>query len=116
MDDEVLVEITSEESIAVVAFKSASIISPQGIANVSKQVKAFIEENHPNTVVFDFDRVKFFSSHVLGMLLDVRAELQKCNGEIVISGINPQLHRVFKITNLDTVFRFSLTQKTPPGK
>ncbi len=106
MDDEVLVEITSEEGIAVVAFKSASIISPQAIANVSKQVKAFIDENHPNTIVFDFEQVKFFSSQVLGVLLDIRAGLENRNGEIAISGINPQLHRVFKITNLDTVFRF----------
>ena len=57
-------------------------------------------------MIFDFGSVKFFSSQVLGLLLDIRAKLETYNGEVVISAINPQLHRVFKITNLDKVFRF----------
>jgi anti-anti-sigma factor len=43
---------------------------------------------------------------VLGLLLDIRAKLQSHNGKVVISAINPQLHRVFKITNLDKIFAF----------
>jgi anti-sigma B factor antagonist len=57
-------------------------------------------------VIFDFAGVKFFSSQVLGLLLEIRAKLQASNSEVVISAINPQLHRVFKITNLDKIFRF----------
>jgi anti-anti-sigma regulatory factor len=40
------------------------------------------------------------------MLLEVRAKLEASGGEVVISAINPQLHRVFKITSLDKIFRF----------
>jgi len=50
--------------------------------------------------------VKFFSSQILGMLLDMRSKLSVNNGEVLISAINPQLHRVFRITNLDKIFRF----------
>ena len=57
-------------------------------------------------MVIDFENVKFFSSAVLGLLLDIRAKLKTYEGEVVISGINPQLYRVFKITNLDKIFRF----------
>jgi len=38
--------------------------------------------------------------------LDIRAKLETYNGEVVVSAINPRLHRVFKITNLDKIFRF----------
>lgn len=106
MDEKVTVEITKEDSAAVVAFKATSISDVEGIAAASEQIKEFIEENHPNRIVFDFERVKFFSSQVLGLLLDIRANLQAYDGEVVISAINPQLHRVFTITNLDKVFRF----------
>jgi len=106
MDREVGVEIMSEGSAALVAFKAASISSAEEIDAASRQIKEFIEENHPRRIVFDFERVKFFSSQVLGLLLEVRAKLQTYDGEIVISAINPQLHRVFKITNLDKIFRF----------
>jgi anti-sigma B factor antagonist len=105
-DETVGVEITSEGSAVVVTFKSASISDVEGIAVASKQIKKFIDENQPNNLIFDFEGVKFFSSQVLGLLLDIRANLETYNGEVVISAINPQLHRVFKITNLDKIFRF----------
>ena len=106
MDEKVSVEITGGQSVATVAFKSASVTDAEEIAGASKQIKEFIEKNHPNKLIFDFEQVKFFSSRVLGLLLNIRTELQTYNGEVVISAINPQLHRVFKITNLDKIFRF----------
>lgn len=100
------VEITSERNVAVVVFKAVSISDMEAIAAASKQINEFIEKNHPNGLVFDFGEVKFFSSRVLGLLLGIRAKLKTYDGEVVISAINPQLHRVFKITNLDKIFRF----------
>ncbi len=106
MNEKVSVEITSEDSTAVVTFKTASISDTNEIAAISEQIKEFIDNKHPKRLIFDFGEVKFFSSLVLGLLLEMRAKLQPQNGEVIISRINPQLHRVFKITNLDKVFRF----------
>jgi len=106
MDEKVDVEITQDGGVAVVTFKSASISNVEGITAVSKQIKGFIEANRPNKIVIDFGLVKFFSSQVLGVLLDVRAKLGTYDGEVVISAINPQLYRVFRITNLDKIFKF----------
>lgn len=106
IDEKIGVEITSVKDAAVVAFKAASISNVEEIASVSKQIKGFIEEKCPKEVVVDFEGVKFFSSAVLGLLLDIRAKLKTYDGEIVISAINPQLYRVFKITHLDKIFRF----------
>jgi len=106
MNEAVGMEITSQGSMAAIAFKATSISDMEGISSASEQIREFVEKSHPNRIVFDFERVKFFSSQVLGLLLDIRAKLQTYNGEVVISAINPQLHRVFKITNLDKVFKF----------
>ena len=106
MVEEMCVEVTNEAGAAVVVFKSASVSEVDVITAATKQIKAFIDENQPNKMIFDFKSVKFFSSQVLGLLLDIRAKLKPHNGEVVITAINPQLHRVFKITNLDKVFRF----------
>ena len=106
MVEKVGVEINSEGRVGVVVFKAASISNVETIAVASKQIKRFIEDNYPNRIVFDFEKVKFFSSLVLGMLLDIRTKLKTYDGEVVISAINPQLHRVFRITNLDKIFKF----------
>jgi anti-sigma B factor antagonist len=100
------VEITSVRSAAVVAFKNASISNVEEIATASKRIKEFVEEKHPKELVIDFEGVRFFSSAVLGLLLDIRAKLKTYDGEVVISAINPQLYRVFKITHLDKIFKF----------
>ncbi len=106
MGGKVRMEITREGSFGIVAFKATCVSDVEGIASAARQIKEFIEENRPKRVIFDFAEVKFFSSGVLGLLLDVRAKLQSYKGEVVVSAINPQLHRVFKITNLDKIFRF----------
>ena len=106
MADEIGLKITIEANTAIVAFKSASISDVDGITNASNQIKEFIDKNMPKRLIFDFEGVKFFSSQVLGLLLDIRAKLSKNNGEVMITAINPQLHRVFNITNLNKVFKF----------
>ena len=106
MAEEIGLEITKEANTAIIAFKSPSMSDVDGIADASKKIKEFIDKDQPNRLLFDFERVKFFSSQVLGMLLDIRTKLEKYNGKVVISAINPQLHRVFKITNLDRIFGF----------
>jgi anti-sigma B factor antagonist len=100
------IEIKKLENAAVVVFNAASISDVGGIEKVSAQIKQFVAENQPKKMVIDFVNVKFFTSQVLGLLLDTWRKLQAGGGEVVISGINPQLHRVFKITSLDKIFRF----------
>ena len=112
MDEKVGVEITTQGNAGIVTFQSTSITDADKIASVSKQIKKFIDDNHPNKLIFDFGKVKFFSSQVLGLLLEIRSRLAAYDGEVVISAINPQLHRVFRITNLDKVFSFYKDRET----
>jgi anti-sigma B factor antagonist len=106
MDEKKGVEITTKSDAGVVVFQAASISDVEEIGQISNKIADFVVKNKPAKLVFDFQKVKFFSSQILGMLLDMRARLSASNGEVVISAINPQLHRVFRITNLDKIFRF----------
>ena len=107
MAGEINIEIIKTGSnAAIVAFRTPSMGDVDAIAAASTRIKEFVRENQPQILIFDFEVVKFFSSLVLGLLLDIRGKLTACDGEVLISAINPQLHRVFKITNLDKVFRF----------
>lgn len=105
-DDQTSVKISTEDDVTLVTFGSVSISGAGDVEKVSKQVDTFISENHPGKIVFDFQQVKFLSSLALGLLLKAWQRLQEYDGRVVISGIDPQLHRVFKITNLDKIFKF----------
>jgi anti-sigma B factor antagonist len=106
MVEDIIGQISSEGDTTIVTFKKSSISNVEDISITADHIANFIEANRPKRVIFDFNGVKFFSSRVLGMLLETRATLSSWNGQVFISSINPQLHRVFKITNLDQVFEF----------
>ena len=95
MNDELGLEITSQDLVAVISFKATSISNYEGINAAGTSIREFVDKNKPSIVVFDFEQVKFFSSQVLGLLLEIRAKVNELGGDVIISGINPQLHRVW---------------------
>ncbi len=106
MSEEIIGKISSEGDNAIVTFNKSSISNVEDISITADYIAKFIDEKRPKRVIFDFSGVKFFSSRVLGLLLETRATMSSYDGDVFISSINPQLHRVFKITNLDQVFQF----------
>jgi anti-anti-sigma factor len=106
MDQKDDVEITLEGPAAVVSFATASITDAQTIAAASRKIKETLDTCHLSRVVFDFRGVSFFSSQVLGLLLETRVRLRTMGGKVVISAVSSSLHRVFKTTNLDKIFEF----------
>jgi len=106
MNEQADIRIVNKGSVAVVEFTETNVSDLDGIAQSSRLLKTFIEEHRPGRVIFDFDRVSFFSSQVLGLILETRAKLLTWEGLVAICNTNSQLQRVFKITNLETIFEF----------
>jgi anti-anti-sigma factor len=106
MTDCNLVKIVTEKDITTISFNVANLGAGQGLEEIAEKISELIKTSKPCNIIIDFTGVKFFSSQMLGVLLDTRKKLSSYNGNIVISGINPQLYRVFKITNLDKIFKF----------
>jgi anti-sigma B factor antagonist len=106
MEKKAIIEIEPRGSVSVMSFASASIGGIDEIEQISTEIRGYIEKNQPKRVVVDFNGVKFFSSQMLGLLVDIWRRLREYDGKVFISGINPQLSRVFKITNLDRIFEF----------
>jgi anti-sigma B factor antagonist len=98
--------IVGEGNVAVASFTNSCICDVEEITNASAEVRQYIETHQLRKMVFDFAGVKFFSSQVLGLLLEARAGLEPQRGEVAITSLSPQLQRVFRITNLDKIFNF----------
>jgi len=106
MDVKQIIQITTDGDVTIVSFGLETITGLSGLEQINKRLRALIADDQPGKIVVDFDGVKFFSSQVLGLLVDVWRRLSDYGGIMLISGINPQLNRVFKITNLDKIFEF----------
>jgi anti-anti-sigma factor len=106
MTDLNIATIRIEKDVTIVSFNVASLTAGGGLEEVAQKISELVKNQKPHNIVVDFQGVKFFSSQALGILLDARKKVSAYNGNIAISGINPQLYRVFKITNLDKIFKF----------
>ena len=56
-------------------------------------------------ILLDFANVEHLSSAALGMLINLQKEVDKQNGTLKLSDINPQIYEVFVITKLNKLFQ-----------
>jgi len=106
MDAKTSMDIVGEGDVAIASFKSTCICDVEEIRDASAQIRAYIQSHKPDKMIFDFSGVRFFSSQVLGLLLEARARLQPQGGTAAVCALDGQLQRVFRITNLDRIFTF----------
>ena len=106
MDKQEIITIDIEGDVTIVSFGLETITGLSGLEQINERLRALIADDRPGKIIVDFAGVKFFSSQVLGLLVEVWRRLNDYGGIMLISGINPQLNRVFKITNLDKIFNF----------
>lgn len=106
MSQDRIIKIVDEGDVAVVTFLVPSICGTNDVDQTANLLREYLDETKPRAVIVDFAGVKFFSSQVLGLLVDAWKRLSDHGAGLYICGINPQLSRVFKITNLDKIFNF----------
>ncbi len=105
-NDNELLDITTREDIWIVLFRQSSIGSMGEIEKIADILRALVCKQHPAKMIIDFSNVRFFSSQMLGLLVDLWRRMKEAGGKLLICGINPQLIRVFRITHLDKLFEF----------
>lgn len=106
MEHKRIMELETRGEVLVVRFDAPAIGAAANLEQLGHELREIILQKQPSQMVIDFTRVSFFSSQMLGLLVDVWRRLKDCGGTVVISGINPNLTRVFRITSLDKVFDF----------
>ena len=94
------------QGVTVIAFNEPTMLDAFRVTEVGKELVSLVEKRAPRRVIIDLGSIKMLSSQALGVLLAVREKLSQFNGKMVISGIDPRLYRVFKITNLQGTFEF----------
>lgn len=101
-----ILEINADDDILVVSFKQPSIGGIGQVEKIAEPLRDLVQQNQSCKMILDFSDVQFFSSQMLGLLVDLWRRLKDSGGALLISGINPQLTRVFRITHLDKLFDF----------
>ena len=95
------------ENVTIVSFRSASIIDLPSVESIGRDLYALVDEQAKRRIVLDFAAVKFLSSQMLGVLISLQKKSKAIKGRVVLSGLRPELQKVFKITKLDKILEFA---------
>ena len=104
MANELLVQ--RYKDVTVINFQNVSVLDSGNIDALGRNLMDLVEKQDHRKVVLEFSAVRFMSSQALGVLLQLKKAMDPVKGQIVIAGIRPELHKVFKITNLHKLFTF----------
>src|SRR3989304_3864118 len=98
------------QAITIVTFEDEAILDPLQVQDIGEKLHQLIEQEDRQRLILDFHKVKILSSQMLGVLIGLLKRIRSDRGRIVICGMKPDLHKVFKITNLDKLFSFYDTE------
>lgn len=105
-NDESVLNVEICESVTMVGFAHPTLLDAYHITAVEKELLRMAGRAEHRCMVLDFSTVQMISSRALGVLLTVQQQLDQTGGKLVIAGIDPKLYRVFKVTQLESVFEF----------
>jgi anti-sigma B factor antagonist len=106
MPPESRLTLTQQDDITIVGFTDPVALDAYHVGEISKELYQLVDKMGLRKIVIDLATVKILSSQTLGVFLNLRQKLTPLNGKIVLSGIDPKLYRVFKVTQLDGAFEF----------
>jgi anti-anti-sigma factor len=104
VENELLIE--PYKDVTVVSFQNVSVLDSANIEALGRTLLDLVEKQDTRKLILEFSAVRFMSSQALGVLLQLKKAMDPVHGKIVIAGIRPELHKVFKITNLHKMFTF----------
>ena len=95
------------ENVTIVTFRSASIIDLPSVESIGRDLYTLVDDQAKRRIILDFSAVKFLSSQMLGVLISLQKKAKAIKGRVVLSGLRPELMKVFKITKLDKLLEFA---------
>jgi anti-anti-sigma factor len=80
-----------------------NLCAEEDISHLANQLRRLAEDGH-SRLVLNFRQVHTMSSDVLGMLAALHRKLEKSRHRLAISGLDPVLRDMLRISRLERVF------------
>ena len=90
-----------------ITFNEGSILEEHKIKKLESAIVPVIKENGSGELTLNFCNVQFMSSSVLGLLVKIHKKVCELGGHLKLINVNPNIYKVFKITQLTKVFDIS---------
>jgi anti-sigma B factor antagonist len=93
-----------EPKIAAVVFSGRIMVGPQS-QKIEQQVADLLAKGY-TAIIFDLSGVSHMDSTGVGQFIASQTQVMKVGSRLLLAAANPVIREVFRVTRLDSVFRF----------
>ena len=99
--------VESGMDVTIVTFTEERIVDEEQIRELQESFGPIIEKNEEKELILNFVNVKFMTSALLGLLVRIHKKVCELGGRLRLSNLDPNLLKVFEITQLTKVFEIT---------
>lgn len=92
--------VSRTDDATIVTFRGSAVLDLATSEALAAELLGLANGPGPRVIV-DFTAVRFLASRVLGLLVELTKKAEAAHGQVVICGLEGDLHKVFKVTRLD---------------
>ena len=97
-------KVRKTNGLTIVKFSDRKILDELCILEIQEELERLVSAKTGGHFLLSFMQVEHLSSAALAMLITLKKQVEKENGKLKLSDINPQIFEVFKITRLNKLF------------
>ncbi len=105
-----LLEITMQNDVAVVNFRTSRILDQSNVQQLGDEFNALLSNSDLNKIVLNFRNVHYMSSAVMGKLVSLHKELKSRDGKLHLCRISDSIREIFEIMRFDDLFEIYETE------
>jgi anti-anti-sigma factor len=87
----------------IVTFTDPQLVEERKILVLGDELTRIVEQAAGRTVVLNFDRVDYLSSHLLAKIVRLHQKIASTGGKLILVGLKPEIHENLLTTNLHKV-------------
>jgi anti-anti-sigma factor len=99
------IQTAKKDEIHIILFKDKKILDDAVLDEIKSEINRVLGNAAGPDVLLDFSNVEFMSSAMLGLLGQLHRKISGGKGRLKMCGIRPEIFQVFKLTNLDKLFK-----------
>lgn len=109
-DDDSLLNITMQNDVAVVAFRTSRILDQSNVQQLGDELDSLVSEHGFSKIVLNFENIHYMSSAVMGKLVGLQKEIQATGGQLRLCNISSSIYEIFEIMRFDDLFEICETE------
>jgi len=99
--------VSTVKGVTVATLTIPSIQEERVISQIRESLFKLVDEMAHRKLVIDFRAVSFLSSQMISVMIALDKKISSIDGKLILSGLKPNLKKIFVITKLDKVLTFT---------